>query len=414
MSKPMALNKIMRAAAALILLLAGVSVAQAQTAGAAFIYGHYTFLTDAGAPASGYKLCTYAAGTSTPQSTWADSGLVTLNANPVIMNTAGRASNGSSEVGIYFSGLNYKLVFRQPGTTTDCTTGSIVWTADNQQDLANVFFNTTRTANTVYAGPSSGSAAIPTFRALSGADLPPNVITTTSTGTQNDFAPGLVSGVLNVLRCNNATLLTINGFSATSLATGTRLMLASIGAGQVDLAPQAGGSTAANRLLNFITSAPTSLAAGAGTAEYVYDGTTARWRLVTHDQGAFIDYAATSTVTGWSAFATDGKHIWYWANGRQITTFFLIEGTSNATTASFTMPYTAGAMGVSTVSSTVMGPATFALGAALDNAAFLTAPSHGNILSASAIVNLYSTLGGGGWTASNTKSISGTFTYWTN
>lgn len=90
-----------------------------------------------------------------------------------------------------------------------------------------------------------------------------------------------------VIRMTNATLATIRGLAAGF--PGQRVLIVSTGAGQVDLAHQNAGSTAANRLLNFATSASTSLAAGVGTAEYEYDGTTARWRLVDHRQGAYID-----------------------------------------------------------------------------------------------------------------------------
>lgn len=109
--------------------------------------------------------------------------------------------------------------------------------------------------------------------------------TTTSTGTQNNFA--LTTGA-GVLRCNNATLLTITGLSAGY--DGQRLVILSVGAGQVDLSHQAAGSTATNRLINFATVGVTSLAAGVGTAILSYDTTTGRWRLVHHEQGAWIAF----------------------------------------------------------------------------------------------------------------------------
>ena len=85
----------------------------------------FTAFDNNGDPISGGKVCTYAAGTSTPATTYSDSGLTTPNANPVIVDSSGRAS-------IYLSaGQSYKVVLRQPGTTTDCTTGTIVWTQDN-------------------------------------------------------------------------------------------------------------------------------------------------------------------------------------------------------------------------------------------------------------------------------------------
>jgi hypothetical protein len=147
------------------------------------------------------------------------------------------------------------------------------------------------------------------------------VQTTTSTGTQNDFA---LTSQASLLRCNNASLLTLTG-----LATGVdgqRLTIVSVGAGQVDLSHQAAGSTAANRLINFATVGATSLAAGSGAAILVYDATTARWRLVAHEQGAFITrtFAAgnyTASAGTWTvasatrdAFMLRGRTLLFSAN----------------------------------------------------------------------------------------------------
>ena len=65
---------------------------------------------------SGYKLYTYAAGTSTPKTTWADSTELSANSNPVILDSAGQAT-------LYGSG-SYKFVLK---TDADVT----VWTVDN-------------------------------------------------------------------------------------------------------------------------------------------------------------------------------------------------------------------------------------------------------------------------------------------
>lgn len=70
----------------------------------------------AGDPLSGGKLYTYSAGTSTPKTTWADSGEVTPNANPIVLDSRGEAT-------IYGSG-SYKFVLK---TSADAT----LWTVDN-------------------------------------------------------------------------------------------------------------------------------------------------------------------------------------------------------------------------------------------------------------------------------------------
>lgn len=71
---------------------------------------------DAGDPLNGGLLYTYAAGTTTPKSTWADAGENTLNANPIELDSRGEAI-------IYGSGA-YKFVLH---TALDAP----IWTADD-------------------------------------------------------------------------------------------------------------------------------------------------------------------------------------------------------------------------------------------------------------------------------------------
>ena len=160
----------------------------------------------------------------------------------------------------------------------------------------------------------------------------PNVITTTSTGTQNDFVPGTLQNGINLLRCNNASLLTITGIAGGT--DGMVLVVASVGAGQVSLAYQSTGSTATNRLVNFVTSMNTPLAAASGVAIFVYEVTSQRWRMVSHDQGAVItptfsagDFTASGSMT-WTVEAGDVTTFAYLVQGRQMTLYVYIDGTA--------------------------------------------------------------------------------------
>jgi hypothetical protein len=82
----------------------------------------WQFFTDDGVPLSGGKLYTYAAGTTTPETTYTSiSGLVP-NANPIVLNSAGRVS-GSNEVWLT-SGVAYKMILQ--------TSASVqLWSADD-------------------------------------------------------------------------------------------------------------------------------------------------------------------------------------------------------------------------------------------------------------------------------------------
>jgi hypothetical protein len=146
------------------------------------------------------------------------------------------------------------------------------------------------------------------------------VLTTTSTSTQNDFNPGTL-GIVTVLRANNASPLTLTGLAAPA-TDGAMLWIESIGAGQVDIKNQDSGSTAANRVINNVTGT-ISLAAGSGRALLCYDATTARWRVLEHEQGAWIDvsYSAGDFTGGGSMTVTPGgapSTYRYWLKGRTL------------------------------------------------------------------------------------------------
>lgn len=57
-----------------------------------------------------------------------------------------------------------------------------------------------------------------------------------------------------------------------------------------------------------------------------------------NDGGKTVDYSATSTITGWSSFTV--KQLNYAINGKVATVWFQIEGTSNSSTTSVTLPFT--------------------------------------------------------------------------
>jgi hypothetical protein len=79
-------------------------------------FPYHQFFTDSGAIASGYKLYSYSAGTSTLLSTYSDKALAVPNANPVVLDAAGRAK-------VFLSNASYKFVLK---TAADVD----VWTID--------------------------------------------------------------------------------------------------------------------------------------------------------------------------------------------------------------------------------------------------------------------------------------------
>ena len=118
--------------------------------------------TAAGAPASGYKLFTYAAGTTTKQSTYTDSTGGTQNTNPVVLDTNGNANLWLDPA------LKYKFEFALP-TDTDPPTAPI-WTVDNitPQSVVSSFMaglltsvSSTALLEAVTYTPSGSSTPIP-------------------------------------------------------------------------------------------------------------------------------------------------------------------------------------------------------------------------------------------------------------
>ena len=94
------------------------SAAQAQGTIVPFITQQ--FYDSNGDPCSACMLYTYSAGTSTALATYSDVTLTTANANPVVMNAAGRPSTGY----IFLSATSYKFEFQSAA-------GVVLWTVDN-------------------------------------------------------------------------------------------------------------------------------------------------------------------------------------------------------------------------------------------------------------------------------------------
>jgi hypothetical protein len=129
--------------------------------------------------------------------------------------------------------------------------------------------------------------------------LAPTIQTTTSTGTQNNFAQTATRRL--VLYANNATALTITGLTAGS--DGDQIDLISIGAGALTLSAQNASSTAANRLITM-----TGGDLLVSSARLQYDSTTARWRVLSSLPVAVVSYPATiadvTNTTTTTAFIT--------------------------------------------------------------------------------------------------------------
>ena len=143
---------------ALCLLLLAASPAWPQTYTLA-PQAKFTGFDSNGDPVSLGKLCTYTAGTTTAATTYQTS-TGTANANPVILDSAGRANVWLAP------GASYRFDLLTAGTTNDCTTGSTIWSVDgigavptssNNLDLLGTAGEALTAGQVVYLSDGSGS-----------------------------------------------------------------------------------------------------------------------------------------------------------------------------------------------------------------------------------------------------------------
>lgn len=101
----------------LILVLALSVASLGQVPVAPITQPHVTFVNAAGSPCSACTLGTFVAGTTTPLATYVDSGGVSQNTNPIVLDAAGGAN-------IWLGNNSYKFILKTPAGTT-------IWTVDN-------------------------------------------------------------------------------------------------------------------------------------------------------------------------------------------------------------------------------------------------------------------------------------------
>ncbi len=116
-----------------------------------------------GAPLAFGKLCTYAAGTNTPLTTYTDATANSANTNPVLLDASGKAP-------VFVGASLYKFVLRQGGSP-GCSTGVTVWSQDNIGDQTLYFVNYVKSVGTAalitYTAPGVGGVTQTVSKKLS-------------------------------------------------------------------------------------------------------------------------------------------------------------------------------------------------------------------------------------------------------
>lgn len=109
------------------------------------------FLDNTGVPLSGGIVCTYAAGTSTPQATYTDNTGTVQNSNPVVLDSGGRAN-------IWWIGSAYKVVLAGGGTCA--SPSNLIWTVDGFSIGVFASGNNSFSGNDSFSGTSTFTGAV--------------------------------------------------------------------------------------------------------------------------------------------------------------------------------------------------------------------------------------------------------------
>lgn len=225
------LNKIIRYA--LAALFAAMFI-QSPIAEAAYPtpYAKIQFFDNVGNPLAGGKIYSYAAGTLTPKSTYTDAGEGTPNANPVVMDSAGRAN-------IWLGTGGYKLILK---TSADST----IWTVDNVPGNGSFSGNLSVSGNATIGGTLgiTGNTALSGTLATTGAVTLSSTLTATgaisssSTITAAAVIPTGSSPPVNGLYLNSANTPAITANSITV----ARFLTAVTGVNYIDFSAAATGA----------------------------------------------------------------------------------------------------------------------------------------------------------------------------
>ena len=258
------------------------------------------YLTSTGAVAAGYQLCTLAAGTTNPLTTY-QTYTGTANTNPITLNPAGYPQNGSSTVvGIWLpSGSTYKLNLYAPGTGNTCNgtpVGALQWSIDGVPGAL---------SSASIVGTTNQIAKFTGTNAVGSANATDNGSTFSITETFNATAASYFGGA-------GSPTARIHVAVGTTSANTAPIKLTTSGAALM-LAPEAGSietdgsglyftNNVGTRGLLAISGATTSSITGLGVSGYLPGWTsTTTVGTSTIFQTASNDYLVTSTYGGFTA-----------------------------------------------------------------------------------------------------------------
>ena len=154
----------------------------------------WQFFDSNGVPLAGGRLYTYAAGSTTPETTYTASDGLTANSNPIILNSAGRVS-GTTEVWLTIT-TAYKFVLK---TDADVQ----LWSADDISGIAGVgnplpvsSGGTGRATATAYAVVCGGTTATGALQSVASVGTTGQVLTSNGVGALPTMQASFVAGMI--------------------------------------------------------------------------------------------------------------------------------------------------------------------------------------------------------------------------
>lgn len=154
---------------------------------------HVQFLSNAGIPLASGCVNTYIAGTTTPQTTYRDSGGVNTNTNPIILNAGGFADIWLDVT------KSYKFTVVSTGGV-NCSTGVTQWTVDN---ITVPSINAILAGNNTWSGNQTFNGSV-----TAGGSTTLNTLTVTGAESHSGAANFLnLTGIANLTNLNNIEIV---------------------------------------------------------------------------------------------------------------------------------------------------------------------------------------------------------------
>lgn len=311
----------------------------------------WQFFDDNGDPLTGGLIYTYAAGTTTPLTTFTDSTGATPNTNPIVLDSAGRVT---AQV-FLTTGSSYKFVLQTSASVT-------IWTKDNIDGIPESSITSLRlngstsgyvdlqtvpvagantitfpaATGTVLLDPNTAFTGTSTFETISATkDISGRTLNASGSITVGSYLYGSGTGQFKIPE--GTTAQRAGSFTGIGSITATTLSLSSVSAGTAYVGATITGTgvTAGTRITAFVTGT-----GGAGTYTVSASQTVASTTITDQAVAGMMRYNSTlSTFEGYSAgnwgsigggATGGGSDAVFNLNDKTITTSYTIASTKNA------------------------------------------------------------------------------------